>query len=179
MNDDTIVKTGWSRRSKLLAGAAAGLIALGAVGGVAQAMRGQHGHGAMMADMAERYDANKDGKISQEEIDTNRANWHGEFDKDKSGGLSLDEFSALWLKARHEQMVREYQDFDRDGDGKVSMDEYKGPLKGAVAEMDENGDGMLSGEDHRGRKGGMRHHGGGMMDGSKDDGPPADGQPAQ
>ena len=176
MNDETIVKAGWSRKSKLLAGAAAGLIALGAVGGVAQAMRGHHG-GNMMAGMAERYDANKDGKISQEEIDTNRSQWHGEFDKDKSGGLSLDEFSALWLKAKHEQMVREYQEFDRDGDGKVTMDEYKAPLTGAVAEMDQNGDGMLSGDDHRR---GMRHDGGGMMDGDdENDAPPAAGQPAQ
>src|SRR3954468_9391933 len=66
----------------------------------------------------ERYDANKDGKITQQEIDQNRAAWIAEFDTDKDSGLTLKEFEALWLKARHLQMVRAFQMFDRDGDGK-------------------------------------------------------------
>src|SRR6476660_10247986 len=61
----------------------------------------------------ERYDANKDGKISQQEIDQNRAAWIAEFDTDKDLGLTLKEFEALWLKARHVQMVRAFQEFDR------------------------------------------------------------------
>ena len=69
-----------------------------------------------------------DGALSQEEIDANRTQWHGEFDADKSGDLTITEFEALWLKARREMMVREYQEFDRDGDGKLTLDEYKAPL---------------------------------------------------
>jgi hypothetical protein len=48
----------------------------------------------------ERYDVNKDGKITQQEIDQNRAAWIAEFDTDKDPGLTLKEFEALWLKAR-------------------------------------------------------------------------------
>jgi EF-hand domain pair/EF hand len=94
----------------------------------------------------ERYDGNKDGKVTQDEIDANRAAWHGAFDKDKSGGLAIAEFEGLWLKAKREEMVREFQAFDKDGDGLVTMDEYKGPMATTVADMDKNGDGALSRE---------------------------------
>jgi hypothetical protein len=154
-----------------LAAGAAGLLAVGGLAGLASAdgggmgggMGGHHGkwrgHGGGMGGMAmhmmERYDANKDGKLSQEEIDQNRTQWHGEFDGDKNASLSLDEFKGLWLKARHEQMVREFQRFDRDGDGQVTLDEYKQPLADMVANHDRNGDGVLS-KDDRGRMGGKR-----------------------
>ena len=125
------------------------LASLVAVGGVAVAQKGwQHGfrgHGPMgFEQMSERYDTNKDGKISQEEIDANRTSWLGEFDGDKSGALALTEFQNLWLKARNEQMVREFQQFDRDGNGQVTLDEYKLPLSKIVAEMDRDKDNALS-----------------------------------
>jgi hypothetical protein len=150
----------------LTAGAMA-LLGAVAVTGVALADRGGH-HGMRQGgimSMMERYDANKDGNLSQEEIDTNRTQWHGEFDKDKSGDLSLVEFEALWLKARRETMVREYQEFDRDGDGKVTLDEYKSPLNMLVTQMDRNGDGVLNREDRRQRRG-MQQEGGQEAPGS-------------
>ena len=64
--------------------------------------RGHHGGGdgfGMMRDLMERYDANKDGKVTQEEIDANRTEWHGRFDTNKNGSLDLKEFEALWLEA--------------------------------------------------------------------------------
>lgn len=161
------------KRTKIALVAVAGLVL---VGGAAFAQKGwEHGfrgHGPMgMAQMAERYDANKDGKLSQEEIDTNRTSWLTEFDADKSGALALPEFQNLWLKARNQQMIREFQQFDRDGNGQVTLDEYKLPLARIVAEMDNNNDKVLSGEElfphHRWnseRHGGM----GPMMDGPDD-----------
>jgi hypothetical protein len=106
-------------------------------------------HGGGMMGLAERYDANQDGKISQEEIDGNRTRWHGEFDTDKNGTLSLDEFEKLWLKARREQMVREFQHFDRDGNAAVTLKEYRRPMADIVRNMDRNGDGVLSRDDRR------------------------------
>lgn len=122
------------------------------VAGAAHADRGRHGMSDVSA-LMERYDANRDGALSQEEIDTNRTQWHGEFDKDKSADLSLAEFEALWLKARHEMMVREFQEFDRDGDGKLTLDEYKAPLNAMVSRLDRNGDGLVNRDDRlrRGR----------------------------
>ena len=87
--------------------------------------------------LMERYDANKDGKVTQAEIDQNRQQWLAEFDADKNGTLSLDEFKQLWLKSRNEMMVREFQFFDRDGNGQVTIEEYKGPMAGIVADRDQ------------------------------------------
>jgi hypothetical protein len=150
------------RKTKIwLAAGASALLGAAVVAGVAQADRGYgHGmhraHGTSPVEMLERYDANRDGSLSQEEIDTNRTQWHGEFDKDKTGDLTIAEFEALWLKARREMMVREFQEFDRDGDSKVTLDEYKAPLTMLVARMDQNGDGVLNKDDRLFRRRDMR-----------------------
>ena len=70
--------------------------------------------------MMERYDANNDRKVTQEEINTNREAWHKEFDANNDGKLSLDEFKQLFLKARAHRIVRQFQRFDRDGDAGIT-----------------------------------------------------------
>ncbi len=143
-----------------LAAGTAGLLAIGAIAGIANADRGdwRGGHHHMMTQMSERYDANKDGKLDQAEIDQNRTARHGEFDGDKNGTLSLEEFKGLWLKAYQERMVREFQEFDRDGNGQMTLDEYKAPMSSMVAEMDRNNDGVLSQDDHESMHRMRRHH---------------------
>lgn len=149
------------KSTKIVIVAVAGLAV---IGGAAFAQKGwKHGfrgHGGMgFEQMSERYDTNKDGKISQEEIDANRTSWLGEFDADKSGALALAEFQNLWLKARNQQMVREFQQFDRDGDGQVTLDEYKLPLSKIVAEMDQDKDNALSDDElYPRRHWGKKHH---------------------
>ncbi len=170
------------KKSKIALGAAAvaGIAAIIGLTQFAQADRGgwgmgmgRHGGGhGMMMNMAERYDANKDGAISQEEIDTNRTATFGEFDADKNAGLTLKEFEALWLKARNQMMVREFQRFDANGDGNLTIEEYQSPLKDMVARMDQNGDKLLNLDDHRQMRDGhgkRRMHGGQGMDGPDDD----------
>ncbi len=152
----------------MIAVGAVGLLGLGGIAGLANAHMagGQwgmghgmgHGMGGPMQ-MMERYDADKDGKLSQAEIDQNRTTWHGEFDGDKNATLSLDEFKALWLKARNAEMVREFQYFDGDGNGQVTLDEYKQPMASMIVNRDRNGDGMLSREDRRQRGEGRDKHG--------------------
>jgi|GEM_PF-435909 len=171
------------KRTMLLLGAGAtAMLTLGGLAGLAQAdMEGGagggscrmgmgRGHGMMGQQLMERYDADKDGKVTQAEIDQNRQQWLAEFDADKNGTLSLDEFKALWLKGRNEMMVREFQFFDRDGSGQVTIAEYKGPMAGIVAERDQNDDGSLGADDRPGP--GWRHgrmmaqgHGEGMGQG--------------
>ena len=68
--------------------------------------RWRDGHGGMMRNFMERYDTNKDGKITQQEIDANRTDWFGKFDADKNGSLNLKEFEALWMEAHRKQMVK-------------------------------------------------------------------------
>jgi hypothetical protein len=179
------------RKMKFLVAGAAAVLALGGLAGLASADRGGgwggkhgmwggHGRGMMGQEMMERYDADKDGKITQAEIDQNRTTWHGEFDADRNASLSLDEFRALWLKARGEMIVREFQFFDADGNGQLTLEEYREPMSGMVAMRDRNGDGALSQED-RGRRGmghGWRHGEGGGMDGGRGQAPQGEQAPA-
>jgi Ca2+-binding EF-hand superfamily protein len=150
------------KRTKIALIALAGLVAVGGVAAASQGWKhGMRGHGHVeFTELAERYDADKDGKISQTEIDTNRANWLTEFDADKSGSLALAEFQNLWLKAQNQRMVREFQRFDTDANGQVTMEEYKNPLAGIVARMDSNQDSALSKDDMPARmKGRKKGHG--------------------
>jgi len=114
--------------------------------------------------MMERYDADNDKKVTQEEINTNREAWHKEFDANNDGKLSLEEFKQLFLKARAQRIVRQFQRFDRDGDAGVTPDEYLRPMKNMVEMRDRNGDGALSREDmrrrHKSRDRMMRRDGG-------------------
>lgn len=136
-----------------LAALAVTAIGVGTLAHVASADEGGAGwrgrHGGMMVTFMERYDANKDGKVSQEEIDTNRTEWFAKFDVDKNGTLSLTEFEALWLEAHRREMVREFQKLDPDGNALVTLEEYKDPLSRFVANRDRNGDGVISKEDRR------------------------------
>jgi Ca2+-binding EF-hand superfamily protein len=156
--------------------AAAALIAIGALGTAAYAHKqgrghggGYHmgghgmGHGGMgrrggmgrhgmryrMKHMMTRYDADKDGKITQAEINSNREAWLKEFDANNDGQLSLDEFRQLWLKARAQRIVRAFQRFDADGSAGVTLEEYQEPMANLVERRDRNGDGALSREDRK------------------------------
>ena len=130
-------------------------------------------HGGMLRHMMQRYDANKDGKLSQQEIDANRTEWFGRFDTDKNGSLNLKEFESLWIEARRQEMIREFQKLDPNGDAALSLDEYKEPLARIVANRDRNGDGILSKEDrgHGGKERWRRDKGreNGPGDGDNDD----------
>ena len=91
----------------------------------------------------------KDGKVTQAEIDKSRQERLAEFDADKNGTLSLEEFKLLWLKSRNEMMVREFQFFDKDGNGVVTIEEYQAPMSDLVTRRDVNNDGALGPEDQR------------------------------
>jgi Ca2+-binding EF-hand superfamily protein len=133
----------------VLAAVALSTLGIGALATTAFADRpGWFGHhGGMIRQMMERYDANKDGKLTQQEIDDNRTEWFARFDADKNGSLSLKEFEALWLEANRQDMIREFQRLDPNGDAALSLGEYKEPLSRIVANRDRNGDGVLSKED--------------------------------
>ncbi len=99
----------------------------------------------------EQFDANKDGTVTQIEIDQVRTDRFAIFDANKDGKLSLQEFEPLWLEFTRQQMVRSFQHLDPDGDAVVTKDEYLAPTRNMVTRADRNGDGQLSQQD-------MRHH---------------------
>lgn len=138
--------------------------------GYSQHMRGQHharyqhdgrrhhargGHrsdrGYVM--LMERFDADKDGKLTQDELDTSRKELVAKFDTDKDGKLTLEEFQSLWLDFMHKRMVRGFQRIDEDGDAVITIEEFIKPYGNVLERMDRNGDGVLDKEDRRARRG--------------------------
>ena len=135
-------------------------------------MHGRHDHGGRhgmhhgshrkggrhMTRLLESFDANDDGKLSQEEIDQRRVERFSAFDADGSQSLSLAEYEKLWLEAMREVMVDRFQHLDADGDAQITAEEFKRPFAKTVRRMDRNEDGVIDRNDfrrhlHRGGKG--------------------------
>jgi Ca2+-binding EF-hand superfamily protein len=138
-------------------------------GGPMEQFRMRH----MMREMLARFDTNKDGALTQDEINQARATLFNTYDTQKSGSLTLDQFQNLWLSVNRERMVRAFQALDRDGDGKITLEEYESPLANIVADHDMNGDGKLSTDDrpaYRQMDGGYWFHHRDRMHGGADNG---------
>ena len=148
------------------------LIAAGAavvLGGVAYttvgwADRGFDGHhgmrmGFMRGMMAEQLlrdvDTDRDGKLTQQEIDAAVSTRYERFDADKNGRLSLEEFQVLWADLTRPVTVRAFQFLDPDGDAAVTRAELENRFSRVVQRFDRNSDGALSPDDrpHRGGPG--------------------------
>ncbi|MEP4377604.1 MAG: EF-hand domain-containing protein [Alphaproteobacteria bacterium] len=100
-------------------------------------------------------DADKNGAVTQEEVDTFRAAQVQSADANGDGALNIQEFESLYRAFTHTRMVDVFQVLDDNGDGVISPDETDAKFGSLVKRMDRNGDGALSIED-RGRKGGHR-----------------------
>ncbi|MGQ7794374.1 EF-hand domain-containing protein [Faunimonas sp. B44] len=111
--------------------------------------QGPGGERFAMRGMFEQFDADGDGRITQDEIDAVRGDRLARFDADKDGALSLEEYQALWLDAMRERMVRAFQAHDRDGDGKVTAEEFNARFDRMVERLDRNDDGAIDRSDMR------------------------------
>lgn len=123
-------------------------------------MRGRAGMrgGPAPARLLERFDTDKDGKLTQDELDAARKALLAKHDKDGDGKLTLAEFETLWLDAMNARMVRGFQRLDRNGDAVVTPEEFLAPYGDAVKRLDRNGDGAISLDDRQPR-GGKRGRG--------------------
>ena len=124
-------------------------------GGKHKSRGGKRG-GAMKA-LFKNADMNKDGSLTQEEIDTCRAAQVAIADADKDGNISLAEFETIWLTQTKQKMIRTFQRLDSDADGSITKAEQDEPFANIVERMDRNGDGVLNREDRR-KRGDKRHN---------------------
>lgn len=113
--------------------------------------RGGHGFGGpggeVFRNLFTQIDTNKDGKVTQAEIDAYRAAQVSAADANKDGVLTIDEFQTAYDAFIRPQMVRAFQDFDTDGDGKITSAEIDAKVGAIVSRMDRNGDGSLTIDD--------------------------------
>ncbi|MBC7479482.1 MAG: EF-hand domain-containing protein [Pseudorhodobacter sp.] len=97
----------------------------------------------------EGMDANKDGKVSKEEVTAFRAAQTASVDANKDGKLSVDELAAMHLKAMTDaakSMAQRMVDrLDTDGDGMLSAAELIGqPMPTNMFDtLDTNKDGFI------------------------------------
>ena len=140
-------------KSKIIIGTAvlAAVIGISAVGATHADSRGGH-HGDRLDMLFERFDANQDGKITKQEIDTRRKQTMDKYDADKDGTLSLGEFQGVFNEIMRHRMVRMFQRIDRDGDAKLTEKEITRLLDRMMGKLDRNGDGVIEKADMRGHK---------------------------
>lgn len=105
---------------------------------------GAFGPGARGPMLFERFDADEDGTLTQDEVNQVRAEQLATFDADGDGSLSLEEYEALWLEAMRERMVDRFQAHDDDGDGVVTGDEFGERTNRLVQRFDRDGDGTIT-----------------------------------
>lgn len=154
-------------------GALMGTAALAEKGGMGMGgMAGPgEGRGAMLTEMFDTIDADKDGKLSYAELEANRKAEFDAADANKDGTLSAEELSARALARFQEKLAERTQamldNMDNDGNGSLSADEMgDGPGMRNFARIDSDNDGFITKEEiqagmkqHR-----KRGHGWGMGD---------------
>ena len=107
------------------------------------------GRGAMLAEMFDTIDANKDGKITQDELAAHRKAEFTATDTNGDGALSADELSARMLaQMLARQSARMIDNMDDDGNGTLSEAEMdEGPVARNFARIDTDNDGAISKEE--------------------------------
>jgi Ca2+-binding EF-hand superfamily protein len=125
------------------------------------------GGGAMFQNLMTEVDTDKNGSVTQDEINAFRTAKVAAADVSKDGALSLEEFATAYNELMRTRMVDAFQSFDNDGDGSITAAELDTRFNTILAQMDRNGDGTLSTADHmrgngegRGQDGKDGKHGG-------------------
>ena len=122
---------------------------------------GAGGRGAMMR--FDRLDTDNSGDVTFEEFSAMLKSRVGEADANKDGKITVDELAAEIEKIRAERMAQRLIDrFDTDGDGVLTAAEVDSRQKKMFALLDKNDDGKIEKDEMPQKKGGGRWgHGGG------------------
>ncbi|GLQ05491.1 EF-hand domain-containing protein [Sneathiella chinensis] len=121
---------------------------------------GHHGDGHSRVDrMFERWDTNKDGRLSQAEVPDGRHKYFSRFDSDKDGEITLSEAREAHEKMREARLARFMEKIDTDKDGKVSEAEYTSFAMERFKSADSDSDGALSVEEMKNFRKSFAHKG--------------------
>jgi Ca2+-binding EF-hand superfamily protein len=117
-------------------------------------------HGDAMPPMFEKFDENKDGRVSKEEMHKGTEQAFTEADTNKDGFVSKEEMQIHHKAMRekmHDKMKERWSAADKDGDGALTKAEVDAAKMTWMArdfdKLDKNKDGKLSKDETR-----MKHH---------------------
>ena len=106
------------------------------------------GPGRMMQGMFDRFDADKNGVVTLEEVLKTADARFDQVDADKSGTVDKAEIDAFFAKFAPPQAAAHFlAKHDLDGDGKVAKAEFESPMKKRFALFDRNDDGKVTREE--------------------------------
>ena len=94
-------------------------------------------------DLLTKYDANHDGKVTQDELEAGLKAEFAAADINHDGCLTPDEVAAINEKRIQEQGSTSTPLIDWNQDGCVDFNEYAGTARSLFTEMDRNEDGKL------------------------------------
>ncbi|NOQ34291.1 MAG: hypothetical protein GQ569_00155 [Methylococcaceae bacterium] len=104
----------------------------------------------------QKFDANKDGKVSKKEFKTYMGKRFQRMDVDESGTVSTDELRLHAMKQQNKGVRKKIVKHDSDGDGTLSKEEFLAPkikqAEAKFAELDIDKDGKLSAYEISGSK---------------------------
>lgn len=123
----------------LAAGSAAMAFGPGPMGGGGPGCRGKAGMSWLM-----RADADKDGAITQAEIEALRGQRFARFDRDKDGVVTQAEVEQAVQERVDRMTKRIVRRFDQDRDGKITEAEFNRFAKERFTWLDLNDDGKVT-----------------------------------
>ena len=97
-------------------------------------------------------DADRDGRLTLDEMRHARQEQVQRFDSDRDGKLSAAEYQALWLEAAQARLARAFAADDREHDGAVTADELIARASDLLRRRDSDKDGTLTAEELRPRR---------------------------
>ncbi len=106
--------------------------------------------------MLERYDTDKDGKVSLAEYEAGRQMMFSRMDADGNGSVSFAEIDAMMQRMQggdgpRAQMMQKRMDAlkaaDTNGDQVISADEFKAASDAEFKALDKNSDGFLTADE--------------------------------
>ena len=103
--------------------------------------------------MMQRSDADKDGKLSKDEVPDFMKERFDQMDTNKDGSLSLQEYNAQLaaVPLPKPNVAPALDRLDTNKDGKISLSENRAPAMAQFDRADTNKDGILSPEEQRAR----------------------------
>jgi Ca2+-binding EF-hand superfamily protein len=110
---------------------------------------GPGNRGAMLMEMFDTIDADKDGTLTEAELEAHRAALFTAADTNADGMLSAEELSAQqvarFTEKLPERTAKMIENRDNDGDGSLSLAEVdEGPGQRHFARIDSDNDGAIS-----------------------------------